>query len=38
MCFCDLKTNVKKKLRLKYLKINLKIKFENLIFSFFFGW
>ena len=29
---------LKKKLRWKYLKINVKIKFENLNFSFFFGW
>ncbi len=29
---------LKKKLRWKYLKINLKIKLQNLNFGFFFSW
>jgi hypothetical protein len=37
MCFFTLKSNAEKKLRWKYLKTNLKIKFENLKFGLFFG-
>lgn len=34
MCFNDLKVNVKKKLCLKYVRNNLKIKLENSNFGF----